>query len=126
MATASSLIIRQILSPDVTREIVSFAYGDKRTPAFARYLRQVLPGRDACLRMLETASSRKNGFCDIPEPDEEDTEHPHWVYRIQGEISLQAYNCQHCGNYVISQTMAEIGLDVHVLCYCEMWDDDAW
>lgn len=120
----TSLVIRQTLSADVAREIVSFAYGDKRSPAFARYLRQILPGRDACLRMLETASSRKSGFHDLPEPEEEETEHPHWVYRIQGEIALQAYNCRHCGNYVVSQTMGEFGVDVKILCYCNMWWED--
>lgn len=111
--------LKNFFSPDLYREIIPFVVGDIRTPAFARELRQKLPGRDLFLRMIENAWSRKNGFGNIPEPEEFDTEHPHWIYNIPEEgLNFQSINCLSCGNYVWCNTMGEVGIDQRSICFC--------
>ena len=111
--------LKAYFSTEITQEIAVFLMGDKRSPAFARYLRHVLPGRNDCLRMLETAGSRKNGFAHIPEPEEEDTEDPHWVYYYPFEVDMQSVNCTKCGDYIWSNTMGQHGISMQSVCVCD-------
>lgn len=100
-------------------EIMCFLFGERRSLAFAKYLRRVLPGRDDCLEMLEMAWSRKNGFHGLPEPDEPDSEEPNWVYAVPQEgFYLEADSCSRCGNYRFSRTMILKGLCRRARCDC--------
>lgn len=105
---------------EVTQEIALFLMGDKRSIAFARHLRKVQPGRDRCLEILETAGSRKNGFFHLSEPDEQDTQDPHWVYYYPFEIDLQSVNCSNCGDYIWSNTMGRFGISMQCVCICDI------
>jgi hypothetical protein len=113
------LLLKEVLPVEITQEVAIQLMGDKRTPQFARHIRQVLPGRDQCLKMLENASSRKNGFFQTPNPEEENTEDPHWVYFIENQVVMQSINCSHCGGYIWSNTLGHHGLPVMILCFCD-------
>lgn len=115
----TSLCIRAFFCGGPSMEIRDFLFGDSRKPSFARHLRRVVAGRDECLRQLEEAWSRKNGFGHIPLPEEPDTEDPHWVYASpESDLWLQAHNCPRCGNYIWSDTMGNFGLDSRLVCVC--------
>ena len=111
--------LKNLFPIDMARSVGEFLIPVFGTTAFARYLRRVLPGRNDSLYLLEMASSRKNGFAHIPEPEEPETEHPHWVYWIGNEVALQSINCSRCGNYVWSDTMGYYGLADTIVCNCE-------
>lgn len=115
----TSFCLRVFFAGGPALEIRDYLFGDVRQPSFARHLRMVLQGRDACLRQLEDAWSRKNGFGPIEEPDEPDTEDPHWIYGApESDLWLQATNCSDCGNYVWGNTMGIYGLPHRIICSC--------
>lgn len=115
----TAMYLSSIFSSGPTREIMEFLFGDRRTLAFARHLRLHQPGRDGCLKMLENALSRRNGFIGgFPEVVDDQTED--WIFVVQEEgIFFQAETCSVCGEYKSSNTMHEKGFSINIICECK-------
>lgn len=116
--SSTALILQDLLPVGPAKEILGFLFWDKRDHRFARHLRQKFPGYDQCLKMVDNAKSRKNGFIHgdlLQENFDMDTED--WIFEVEQEdLFLQADNCRVCGGYSFSNNTS--GIARLVLCHC--------
>jgi hypothetical protein len=110
MESQKTLLIDNIVIPDVANIIKGFAFYDINSLEYAKFWASK---RKQVLKQINSASSRKNGFYG---QEEMDTISEHWTFMAQNNNfnSLQAVNCELCGNYI------------HVSSYYRELSDRCW
>lgn len=95
-------------------KINQFLYWNQHSLHFAKHL---FVKRKGFLDLIKNSMSRANGFFGV---DNENTEDPHWVFDIADNVNMQSINCEYCGNYLHSHTLASCYDDYTPNQYCKI------
>ena len=94
MESQKTLLIDNIVIPEISNIIKENTFYDITTIEYAKYLanKNVL-----LLTQINNATSRKNGFCG---QEDMDSMSEYWCFKVNNSCQLQAINCELCGNYI--------------------------
>lgn len=109
MESQKSLLINNIVIPEIANIIKEYTFYDINTIEYAKFLANK---RILLLTQINSAHSRKNGFCG---QEDMDTISEHWTFATDNGCQLQAINCELCGNYI---QISNFYFKLNEICRC--------